>query len=128
MSGCPCGSVISQIISTTLQVDAVEFYKERIQALAEAITRGSEHLLSDPEATLPAAFVTFKTRTAQVLRRSLPLRSVCRPCVAVSLNPCPEPRGRHSVCLSTAQDLQCKRKFCDNSCPCQNWGLFKDTC
>lgn len=53
------------------QVDAVEFYKERIQALADAITKGSQHLLSDPEANLPAAFVTFKTRTAQVLHCSL---------------------------------------------------------
>ena len=56
---------------TAIQVDAVEFYKERIQALADAITKGSQHLLSDPEANLPAAFVTFKTRTAQVLHLSL---------------------------------------------------------
>lgn len=65
---------------TVLQVDAVEFYKERIQALADAITKGSEHLLRDPESTLPAAFVTFKTRTAQVQRCSLvlgDLRAVC---------------------------------------------------
>lgn len=47
-------------------MDALEFYRERIQALADAIKRGSEHLLSDPDATLPAAFITFKTRTAQV--------------------------------------------------------------
>ena len=58
---------ISSKAATALQVDAVEFYKERIQALADAITKGSQHLLSDPEATLPAAFVTFNTRTAQVL-------------------------------------------------------------
>lgn len=49
----------------------MEFYKERIQALADAITKGSQHLLSDPEANLPAAFVTFKTRSAQVLQFSL---------------------------------------------------------
>ena len=48
------------------KVDALEFYRERIQALADAIKRGSEHLLRDPDATLPAAFITFKTRTAQV--------------------------------------------------------------
>ena len=53
------------------QVDALEFYKERIQALADAIKKGSDHLLRDPDATLPAAFVTFKTRTAQVPHLSL---------------------------------------------------------
>ena len=62
------------------QVDAVEFYKERIQALADAITKGSEHPLRDPESTLPAAFVTFKTRTAQVLHCSLALGGVCAAC------------------------------------------------
>ena len=52
-------------------MDAVEFYKERIQALADAIAEGSQHLLSDPDSNLPAAFVTFKTRTAQVPHSSL---------------------------------------------------------
>ena len=58
-------------ITAYQQVDALEFYKERIQALADAIKKGSDHLLRDPDATLPAAFVTFKTRTAQVLHLSL---------------------------------------------------------
>ncbi len=49
----------------------MEFYKERIQALADAIAKGSQHLLSDPDSNLPAAFVTFKTRTAQVPHSSL---------------------------------------------------------
>ena len=126
--GCPCGRSTSQAISAALQVDAVDFYKERIQALAEAITRGSQHLLSDPESTLPAAFVTFKTRTAQVLRFVLPLPFDCRSCRATSPSPCPEPQGRRYVCLFTAQYLQCKRKCCDFSCPCQSCGFCKDTC
>lgn len=52
----------------SVQVDALEFYRERIQALADAIKAGSEQLLRNPDSTLPAAFVTFKTRTAQVTR------------------------------------------------------------
>lgn len=49
-------------------MDELEFYQERIQALASAIKKGSEHLLRNPDATLPAAFVTFTSRTSQVSR------------------------------------------------------------
>ena len=49
-----------------LQDDKVEFYRARLQDLVRAIRAATEELRRDPEAALPAAFVTFHTRAAQV--------------------------------------------------------------
>ena len=68
------------------QVDELEFYRDRIQALAGAIKGASEHLLRNPDATLPAAFVTFTSRTSQASRTLVELRSVLHPL------PCHQPQ------------------------------------
>jgi hypothetical protein len=48
------------------QEDKVEFDRARLQDLVGAIRAATEELRRDPEAALPAAFVTFHTRAAQV--------------------------------------------------------------
>ncbi len=48
-------------------MDALQFYVERMQELVRQIRAARERLRDEPESALPAAFVTFRTRTAQVL-------------------------------------------------------------
>ncbi|KAK9919147.1 hypothetical protein WJX75_009706 [Coccomyxa subellipsoidea] len=47
--------------------DKVEFDRARLQDLVGAIRAATEELRRDPEAALPAAFVTFHTRAAQAV-------------------------------------------------------------
>ena len=74
-------------------MDELEFYQERIQALAGAIKKGAEHLLRNPDATLPAAFVTFTSRASQVSRMPVKQRR------ALHTLPChqPQPSGRYGI-------------------------------
>ena len=48
------------------QVDSLEFYVARLQELVRQIRAAREQLRDRPEASMPAAFVTFRGRVTQV--------------------------------------------------------------
>ena len=49
-------------------MDALQFYVEHLQELVRQIRQARERLRDKAEAAMPAAFVTFRTRTSQVLQ------------------------------------------------------------
>lgn len=59
----------------TLQDEVVEECKARLEELARSIRAACEKLRGNLEAALPAAFVTFRTRSAQVGGLQIPWSS-----------------------------------------------------